>query len=289
MEKIVLVGNFTVDIIHIKHKTYKCIGGPPSYGSLVLRDREDLNVEVLGNYAEPHEKFLNILKSYQISVIGKKCVKYDVFEIFGVKKKKLLIKNLGCKITNISEGDFFVFNGVSNEIRTELIGHAKKLGGTVFVDPQGFIRKRKVGPVNFYNNRDFSEQLKNVDYIKVNNKEIKVITGLSGVSGINELHKMGVKNVLYFSGEKILFDGEKFKIGLEVNKKTYIYDGIGMGDIFNAAFVYGLLKKGVEFALPLAHMATLKRIDRACLLKAPKIEEIIDDAKFLMKDLIIYN
>ncbi len=289
MNRISLVGNFTIDTIHVKNKKYKCIGGPPSYGSLVLRDNNELSVSVYGNYGNPHKKFLEYLKSNGISVIGKRCISYDKFEIFGVKKKKLIIKGLGCKIKNNVEGNFIIFNGVSNEIKSELISLAKNHENTVFVDPQGFIRKRKVGLVEFYNNKNFNQQLKNVDYIKVNNNEIKKITGLSGISGIKMLRKMGVKNIIYFSGKKILLDGQKMKIELQVNEKSFIYDGIGMGDIFNVAFVYGLLTEGIEFAIPLAHATTLKRLERACLLKVPKINEVIDDAKKIAKNLKIYT
>jgi hypothetical protein len=289
MESVTLVGNFTVDVIHVKKRTYRCIGGPPSYGSLVLRDIKDLKVRVFGNYGKPHTDFLNYLVLHGASVKGKKCKNYDMFEIFGIKKKKIFIKKLGCALKEKPEGDLFIFNGVDNEIKPETIELAKNSGGTVFVDPQGFIRKRKVGPVNLYRNLSFIEQLKNVDYIKVNDTELKVISGSGGTEGIRTLHKMGVKNVLYFSGTKIILSGKDIYIKLNVEKSSEIYDGIGMGDIFNAGFVYGLLKHGVEFAVPLAHVATLKRIDRACLLKAPKIDEVEDDAKKLFKQLIIQS
>jgi len=118
---------------------------------------------------------------------------------------------------------------------------------------------------------------------------LKVISGSGGTEGIRTLHKMGAKNVLYFSGTKIILSGKDVYIKLNVDRSSEIYDGIGMGDIFNAGFAYGLLKHGVEFALPLAHVATLKRIDRACLLKAPKIDEVEDDAKKLLKNLMIQS
>ena len=287
MDSISLVGNFTVDVIRVKRRTYRCIGGPPSYGSLVLRDIKDLKIRIFGNYGKPHIDFLQYLSLHGASVNGKKCKNYDVFEIFGVKKKKILIKKLGCALKENLEGDFFIFNGVDNEIKPETIELAKSSGGTVLVDPQGFIRQRKVGPVTLYRNLSFIKQLKNVDYIKVNDKELKVISGSVGTKGIRMLHKMGVKNVLYFSGTEIILSGKDIYIKLNVDKPSDIYDGIGMGDIFNAGFAYGLLKHDVEFAVPLAHATTLKMIDRACLLKAPKIDEVEDDAKKLLKSLVI--
>jgi len=285
MESVTLIGNFTVDLIHIKNRTYKCIGGPPSYGSLILRDLKDLKVQVYGNFGKPHKEFLNYLGLHGVSVKGKVCKNYDMFEIFGIKKKKISLIKIGCILKESPKGNFFIFNGVDNETKPETIELAKNSGGTVFVDPQGFIRKRNLGFVKLYKNISFIKQLKNVDYLKVNDTELKIITGSGGIEGIKMLHKFGVKNVLYFSGTDIMLAGKETFIMLKIDKSSEIYDGIGMGDIFNVGFAYGVLKHGIEFAVALAHAATLKRINRACLLKAPRIEEVIDYAKNYLKDL----
>ncbi|MGC9209029.1 MAG: carbohydrate kinase family protein [Nitrososphaeria archaeon] len=285
MLRISLVGNFTWDLIHVNRLSYFCIGGPPSYASLSLLGAEDISLELLSNYSEAHDDFIKYLKERGIAVKGKRCSACDGFEIFGKKKRALRITSLGCEVEGNIESDALLVNGVSNEVSPQIISQAKESGvGIIYVDPQGFIRRRKTGPVEYFRNDELLRALRHVDYLKVNERELRTLTGRTGPAGIEALRALGARNIIYFRGNSIWFYGKDRKLELRI-EPVNVFDGIGMGDIFDSGFLYGLLLDGPELGMALGHLATIARPERACILKAVSVRMLLDRAAELRKNI----
>ncbi len=285
MLRISLVGNFTWDLIHVNRLSYFCIGGPPSYSSLSLLGAEGISLELLSNYSEAHDDFIKYLKERGITVKGKRCSAFDGFEIFGKKKRTMRITSLGCEVEGDIASDAVLFNGVSNEVSPQMISQARGSGARIiYVDPQGFIRRRRTGPVEFFRNDELLRVLRQVDYLKVNDRELRTLTGRAGPAGIEILRALGVRNIIYFRGNSIRFYGIDRKLELRIEPVS-VFDGIGMGDIFDSGFLYGLILEGPELGIALGHLATVARPERACILKAVSVRKLLDRAAELRKNI----
>ena len=290
MQSVTLLGNFTVDLIKVRGLSYRCIGGPPTYESLSLRKIKNLNVQILGNYGKAHQYLIKYLKSKGIKVLGKQNRTVDSFELIGVKKKKLKIMKLGSPlfIEDFPESNYYIFNGVSNEIRLDFIKKAKEKGGVVYLDPQGFIRKRKTGKVELFFNAELSKYFEYIDYLKANLKELYFLTNTGNAfDGINFLLRKGVKNLILFENRTLHLVSDKTHYKLKV-EKVRPFDGIGMGDLFASGFIYGLSVEGPELGLILGHLSSTKLAGNACILKAPDLSSLKDEAIGLKNDLKLF-
>jgi sugar/nucleoside kinase (ribokinase family) len=151
-------------------------------------------------------------------------------------------------INNITlDSDSVIISPLFDEISIELFEKIKKNANFVLLDPQGFLRR------NNSENKIYLEQtdlnLSNVSAIKVNQDELKCLTGTSNVDGIKILQKKGIDNVILTDKQNIslLSENRIYSItlpNLELNDTT------GIGDIFCAAFGCTMLKeKDILWAL----------------------------------------
>lgn len=123
------------------------------------------------------------------------------------------------------------------------------------------------------------ELLKNVDLIKPNETEIKIITGFAN-DNYEEMAKWlrekGVRNVVISLGEKgVLLDNENDKCQLFSAYKTNAVDTTAAGDSFLAAIAYGIslnytLENSIDIAQKVASMVVSRHGAQSSI---PSLEE----------------
>lgn len=150
---------------------------------------------------------------------------------------------------------------VSGDIPVEVIKELAKRG-QVSLDIQGYLREVKDQQVRHIDWVSKREALAHVAILKVNDDEMKVITGINDIeAGAKMLADWGVKEVVITLGSKgsvIYTDGVFYTI--PVYKPDVITDATGCGDTYMAGYLYKRVKgAGVQEAGEFASaMAGLK-------------------------------
>lgn len=112
--------------------------------------------------------------------------------------------------------------------------------GSISIDAQGFLRTVKGQEVYAIDWKDKKEILSYTDIIKVNEHEMKVITGCTSThQAAKLLHTWGAKQVIITLGEKgslIYADNQFYEI--PAYKPQLIVDTTGCGDTYSAGFLY---------------------------------------------------
>ena len=282
MHSVLIVGNFTLDEITIGNCHYSCIGGPPSYAGLFL-STYGVKLTVSGCYGHEAEMVVDTLKCRGATVMPacNGCQVTSRFRLAGAKKKSITIIDPGCKITHIPEGgyDYAIVNGVCGEIDPGLMAVIHKSSKFVYLDPQGLLRKRKSGRVEMAAGPEFMESIKYANVLKVNREELEVITGTSDPEKAHASLGKSTKMIL----------SESYRVMQVGNGKTLelafrpvrVYDGVGMGDLFGAGYVLGMIISGEKMGLAMGHAAATARPLERGLFKVPHWREVMGTAESL--------
>ncbi len=282
MHSALIVGNFTVDEITIGNCRYSCIGGPPSYAGLFLSTYR-VKLTVAGCYGHEAEMVANSIRCSGANVISacNGCQVTSRFRLMGSKKKRITIIDPGCKIMHIPEEDYdyAIINGVCGEIDIGLMNSARKSSKFVYLDPQGMLRKRKRGKVEMVMKPDLMEYIKSADVLKVNKEELELITGTVDPE---KAHSMLGKNpsIIFAENNRVMQIGNGKTLELKF-KPIKVYDGIGMGDLFGAGYVLGMMISDEKMGLAMGHAAATARPMERGLLKIPHWKDVINRAENL--------
>ena len=132
----------------------------------------------------------------------------------------------------------------------------------IAVDSQGYLREVRdthVYPVDWTDKR---EALQYIHFLKVNEHEMEVLTGLSDPhEAARKLHEWGVKEVLVTLGSmgSLIYDGTDF-YRIPAYKPGQVVDATGCGDTYTIGYLYqrvsgASIEEAGRFA---AAMSTLK-------------------------------
>ena len=132
----------------------------------------------------------------------------------------------------------------------------------IAVDSQGYLREVRdthVYPVDWTDKR---EALQYIHFLKVNEHEMEVLTGLSDPhEAARQLYEWGVKEVLVTLGGmgSLIFDGKDF-YRIPAYKPREVVDATGCGDTYTIGYLYQRVSgAGIEEAGRFAAaMSTLK-------------------------------
>ncbi|MEM3197483.1 MAG: hypothetical protein QW431_05985 [Conexivisphaerales archaeon] len=283
MHSVLLVGNFTLDEIVIGNCHYSCIGGPPSYAGLFLSTYK-VKLTIAGCYGYETQMVIDSLKGRGANVIPScnGCQVTSKFRLVGSKKKIVTIIDPGCRVTDIPEGyyDYAIINGVCGEVSTDLINEIRKRSKFVYLDPQGLLRKRKRGKVEMAFGQELIEAVKHADVLKANCEELELITGTADPEKAHDY--FGKSTTLVFSESYRVTQIGNGKILELAFKPLRIYDGVGMGDLFGAGYVLGVMISGEKMGLAMGHAAATARPMERGLFKVPHWREVMSMAKSLM-------
>jgi len=279
--KVGIFSHCTIDTIVYENEQYAAPGGPASYCSLTARkQKHDVNLYTKFGSNYPLEDFFKENKIITYDPISTKNTTKFRIEL-NDSDRKLFVENMCEEITFLeNENDGTIISPIFNEISLDTYKKIKNNGNFVFLDPQGFLRKK-----NSYNEiflKHTSLDLENINAIKINPDELYALTGLSGNDGIKQLQKLGIEYVIYTNKQEIslLVKDKLYTIFLP---KMTLTDTTGVGDIFCSTFVCTMLKeKDFLWALSFAGGAAQSALESKAfgLDKVPEKNELESNGSY---------
>ena len=246
--KLDVFSHCAIDTIQINDSKYVVPGGPACYCSLTAR--------ILKFDVRLHTKFgsdfplVNYLTEQKIVFEDALSIKSTTQFILNLvnSERTLFLQNKCESINSVTlDTDSVIISPLFDEISIELFEKIKKNANFVLLDPQGFLRRKNSENKIYLEQADLN--LSNISAIKVNQDELKYLTGTSNVDGIKILQKKGIDSVILTDKQNIslLSKNRIYSItlpNLELNDTT------GIGDIFCAAFCCTMLReKDILWAL----------------------------------------
>jgi sugar/nucleoside kinase (ribokinase family) len=238
--KLAVFSHCAIDTITLEGNNYEQIGGAACYCGITARQFK-FDVDLFTKFGPDFPKqYLSEHKiNFENSESEKNTTKFAI-SITG-SDRTLKLENQ-CDQINYSgvDADGHMVSPIFNEISDDTFQKIKDDSNFLFVDPQGFLRRKDFQNNVFLEKTDLD--LSNVNAIKVNPEESKQI-----VSGTNDemmlaLQKKGIKYVILTNKNDVsmLVEDKIYSITLP---NRQIHDTTGVGDIFCSAFTCTMLKE----------------------------------------------
>ena len=238
--KLAVFSHCAIDTITIDGNDYEQIGGAACYSGITARQFK-FDVDLHTKFGPDFPKqYLNEDKINLVDSESKKNTTRFVISITG-SDRTLKLEN-ECEEIRYFQGaaDAHLVSPIYHEISDATFKKIKSNSNFLFVDPQGFLR-RKDSENNIFLEKT-SLDLSNVDAIKINPEESRQMVSGTSDEMMLALQKKGIKYVLLT---------DKANVSLLVKDKIYsitlpnqnIHDTTGIGDIFCSAFTCTMLKE----------------------------------------------
>jgi sugar/nucleoside kinase (ribokinase family) len=278
--KLAVFSHCAVDTITIDNTNYEQIGGSACYCGITAR-QFNFDVDLFTKFGPDFPKqYLIQNKINFINSESKKNTTKFAISING-SDRTLKLEN-ECNPIDYSgvSADGHMVSPVYHEISDDVFKKIKNDSNFLFVDPQGFLRRK-----DSQNNITLDKtnlDLSNVNAIKVNPEEAQQIVQGTHDEIMLALQKKGVEHVLLTNKTNVslLIKDKIYSITLP-NKQ--IHDTTGIGDIFCATFCCTMLKeKDFLWALCFAGGAAQAALDsrNVGLQKIPKKGTIETNASY---------
>ena len=246
--KLDVFSHCTIDTIQINDSKYVVPGGPACYCSLTARILKfDVRLHTKFGSDFPLVNYLTEQKIVFEDALSTKPTTQFILNLVN-SERTLFLQNKCESINSVTlDTDSVIISPLFDEISIELFEKIKKNANFVLLDPQGFLRRKNSENKIYLEQTDLN--LSNISAIKVNQDELKYLTGASNVDGIKILQKKGIDSVILTDKQNIslLSENRIYSItlpNLELNDTT------GIGDIFCAAFCCTMLReKDILWAL----------------------------------------
>jgi len=229
-----------IDSIHLEDQTYEQIGGAACYCGLTAREfKFDVNLFTKFGPDFPKQYLTQNKINFVNSESEKNTTKFNI-SING--SDRILKLENECDPIDYSgiDADGHLVSPIYHEITDDTFKKIKDDSNFLFVDPQGFLRRKDSQNNIVLEKTDLD--LSNVDAIKVNPEESQNIVGGTHDEMMMALQKKGVKYVLLTNKENVSLL-VKDKIYSIVLPNKQIHDTTGIGDIFCATFTCTMLKE----------------------------------------------
>jgi sugar/nucleoside kinase (ribokinase family) len=238
--KLAIFAHCAIDTITIDGTNYEQIGGSACYSSLTARQFK-FDVDLYTKFGPDFPKqYLNDDKINLVNSESQKNTTKFAISITG-SDRTLKLEN-ECEAIDYSQNtaDAHLLSPIYHEISDEIYKKIKNDSNFLFVDSQGFLRRKDSQNNVFLEKTDLD--LTNVDAIKVSPDESRHIVNGTNDEMMLALQKKGIKHVLFT---------DKTNVSLLIKDKIYsitlpnqnIYDTTGIGDIFCTAFTCTMLKE----------------------------------------------
>jgi sugar/nucleoside kinase (ribokinase family) len=238
--KLALFSHCAIDTITLEGNNYEQIGGAACYCGITARQFK-FDVDLFTKFGSDFPKqYLSENKiNFENSESEQNTTKFAI-SITG-SDRTLKLENISEKINYSGvNADGHLVSPIFNEISDETFKKIKSDANFLFVDPQGFLRRKDAENNIALEKTDLD--LSHVNAIKVNPEESRQL-----VSGTNDemmlaLQKKGIEYVILTNKTDVsmLVKDKIYSITLP-NKQ--VYDTTGVGDIFCAAFTCTMLKE----------------------------------------------
>ena len=258
--KLDVISHCVIDTILLNNSKYVVPGGPACYCSLASRALKfDVRLHTKFGSDFPIVNYLTEQKIKLDDIVSGKPTTQFTLEILG-SERTLFLENQCEPINDISlDADNVLISPVFDEISSDLFIKIKRDANFVFLDPQGFLRRKNSENKIYLENTqlDFSH----VSAIKTNREELKCITGGYEDDSMKILQKNGIDSVILTDKQNIsvLSKDKIFSIKLP---NLNLYDTTGVGDIFSATFCCTMIKENdILWALSFAGGAAQATLD----------------------------
>ncbi len=238
--KLAVFSHCAIDTITIDNYNYEQIGGSACYCGITARQFK-FDVDLYTKFGPDFPK--QYLTENKINFVNSESEKNTTkFAISVTGSDRTLKLENECEPIDYSsvDADGHIVSPIYHEISDDTFKKIKSDSNFLFVDPQGFLRKKDSQNNIVLENTDLD--LSNVNAIKVNPEESQHIVNGSHDEMMLALQKKGVEYVLLTN---------KTDVSLLVKDKIYsiilpnkqIHDTTGIGDIFCSAFCCTMLKE----------------------------------------------
>ena len=249
--KLDVFSHCTIDTIQINDSKYVVPGGPACYCSLTARILKfDVRLHTKFGSDFPLVNYLTEQKIVFEDALSTKPTTQFILNLVN-SERTLFLQNKCESINSVTlDTDNVIISPLFDEISIELFEKIKKNANFVLLDPQGFLRRKNSENKIYLEQTDLN--LSNISAIKVNQDELKYLTGTSNVDGIKILQKKGIDSVILTDKQNIslLSKNRIYSITLP---NLELVDTTGIGDIFCAAFCCTMLReKDILWALSFA-------------------------------------
>jgi len=288
MKNIIVVSHIVLDTLFSDLKKTNSIGGPPSYAGLTAK-KLGAEVTLLTKYGKdlPNEYLLWFTQN-QIKIPNDALSTTHPtthFHIVQTTESRNLQLKARCEdIQYIGEdikGNTAILSPVAGEVSSAILSNLREKIETIYLDPQGFIRRFQPNGECFLDKID-KKVLKYIDIIKMDQEEAYYITGSRDpFKSLQKTFESGVKVSIYTRGsEDVLLRCSEGLFKIPVVKNVKILDVTGVGDIFAGAFTFIYLQsKDPIWAGSMATASSSVHLDRLGVLKIPEIDDVVDVAE----------
>jgi sugar/nucleoside kinase (ribokinase family) len=238
--KLAIFSHCAIDTITLEGNKYEQIGGASCYCGITARQFK-FDVDLFTKFGPDFPK--QYLSEHDINFPNSESTKNTTkFAISITGADRTLKLENQCDPIDYPgvDADAHLVSPIYNEISDDIFKQIKNDSNFLFVDPQGFLRRKDSQNNVFLEKTDLD--LSNVNAIKVNPEESRQL-----VSGTNDemmlaLQKKGIEHVIMTN---------KTDVSLLVKDKIYsitlpnrqIHDTTGVGDIFCSTFTCTMLKE----------------------------------------------
>ena len=238
--KLAVFSHCAIDTITIDGNNYEQIGGAACYSGIAAREFK-FDVDLFTKFGPDFPK--QYLNEHKINLINSESQKNTTkFAISITGSDRTLKLENECDPIDYSQSnaDAHLVNPIYHEISDDTFKKIKSDSNFLFVDPQGFLR-RKDSQNNIFLEKT-NLDLSHVNAIKVNPEESRQIVSGTHDEMMLALQKKGIEYVLLTdkSNVSLLVKDKIYSITLP---NLHIYDTTGIGDIFCTAFTCTMLKE----------------------------------------------
>jgi fructokinase len=286
--RVTIAGHITIDTITSDRIQTRILGGSPCYAGLTVKNMGG-EVFLLTKYGEdlPEEYLLWLIRNQLKIPKDARSTTHRTtrFKIVQTLKGRELYLERRCEdlkmVTESLEGHAVIVSPVAGEVDLKLLSDIRRGFKTVYLDPQGFIRRFHPDGRCFLENMD-SSLLKYADIVKIDEEEAHMVTGRRDpLQALEHLVERGVKIAIYTRGsEGILLRCSEGVFKIPVVRKVKFLDTTGVGDIFAGAFALTYLQsENSVWSGCVAVAASSIELDKVGLSKVPDIEAVAEVAE----------
>jgi sugar/nucleoside kinase (ribokinase family) len=238
--KLAIFSHCAIDTISIDGNNYEQIGGAACYGGITARQFK-FDVDLFTKFGPDFPK--QYLAEHKINFANsesKKNTTKFAISITG-SDRTLKIENECEPIDHLeTSADGHLVSPIYHELSENTFKKIKNDSNFLFVDPQGFLRRKDSENNILLEKTDLD--LSDVNAIKVNPEEAQQMVSGSHDEMMLALQKKGVEHVLLTNKTEVslLVKDKIYSITLPNNR---VHDTTGIGDIFSATFTCTMLKE----------------------------------------------
>ncbi len=292
--RITVVGHLVIDDVVAGQIRIATLGGPPSYAGLTARNLGAEDVSLFTKFgADFPDDYLLWLSWNQLKISrNARSTTHPTtrFRIVQKPEERELYLDARCEDLKadgeLPEGDVVIVSPVAGEVDLALLDHIRSKFKTVYIDPQGFIRKFESADGRCFLTNIDRRVLKYADIVKMDGEEALMITGVRDpFQALEEVRRSGVEVAIYTKGvEGALLRCSKGLYRIPVVRQLDVLDTTGAGDIFAGAFATTYLEGGDPvWSGCVAVAAASAGLDKVGLSKVVGIDVVAGLAKEIAK------